>query len=271
MAQVEMRLLGRAAKFLDAHEVLARILEDVERLGVDHVVLSGDLTTLALDEEFATARRALNPLSGDPSRLTIVPGNHDRYTPGSFRERRFERHFADHLQSDLPEYQQAGGFFPLARLVGDRLAVVALDSSLVPVVPGLAYGRVGRRQLSLFRAMLADLRLRDREVMVAVHHGPYDEKGLVECRSRGLWDAADLLSICREGGVGALLHGHVHGRFYRLCTGSGVRIYGGGSSTQQGREGYWLYQLRSTGGLTAEEVDLSIEDAVPRLAATRVA
>ena len=48
-------------------------------MGWDHLVISGDLTQLALPEEFAKARMALQPLLQDQERVSIVPGNHDYY------------------------------------------------------------------------------------------------------------------------------------------------------------------------------------------------
>jgi 3',5'-cyclic AMP phosphodiesterase CpdA len=267
MAQIEMRLLRRGRKFRDAGDVLRRIVEAALRLGVDHVVLSGDLTTLALDAEFESARDALGPLAADPARLTVVPGNHDRFTPGSWRERRFERHFADLLESDLPEYR-AHGLFPHVRLVGDGLAVVGLDSALVPHFPGLAYGRVGKAQLAALEALLADRRIRGRAVLVAVHHAPYGVRGEPEFWSHALRDADALLAICRDGGVAALLHGHVHDRFHRVCPGFGVPIYSAGSSTEQGREGYWVYGVERGAIARAESVDLGADPiAVPALSA----
>ena len=59
----------------------------------DHVVVTGDLTNLALESEFELARDLFERELGlDPSRVTIVPGNHDLYTRGALASRRFERY-----------------------------------------------------------------------------------------------------------------------------------------------------------------------------------
>ena len=50
-----------------------------QELEWDHLVISGDLTQLALAEEFALARQTLAPLLNRPERVSIVPGNHDYY------------------------------------------------------------------------------------------------------------------------------------------------------------------------------------------------
>src|SRR5262249_35608314 len=70
------------------------IAEEITRLGVGHVVITGDLTNLALEGEFALARDLIEEkLGGDASRVTVVPGNHDYYTRGAFTSRRFEQYF----------------------------------------------------------------------------------------------------------------------------------------------------------------------------------
>src|SRR6476469_6533516 len=67
----------------------------------DHVVVTGDITNLALESEFEEARALLDALHAD---LTVVPGNHDIYLPSTHRDRRFPHHFGTFLQSDLPEF-----------------------------------------------------------------------------------------------------------------------------------------------------------------------
>src|SRR5262249_11580287 len=127
----------------------------IRALEVDHVVITGDLSNLALEVEFELARAFLtDDLGLGPERVSIVPGNHDVYTRGALRTRRFTRFFAPYLQSDLPEL--AGdielGPFPFVRLRGP-LAIIGL-STAVPRVPLVASGELGRAQLAaLSRAL----------------------------------------------------------------------------------------------------------------------
>ncbi len=80
LAQIDLGLLGTSAHFADAHHVIDEIGSAARRSQADHLVLSGDLTGLALDEEFRRARLALAAVAR-PELLTVVPGNHDRFTP----------------------------------------------------------------------------------------------------------------------------------------------------------------------------------------------
>ncbi len=78
------RLLGAANWWLNRSskypsQRYLQLIEVVRQMGWDHLVISGDLTQLALPEEFAKARMALRPLLQDQERVSIVPGNHDYY------------------------------------------------------------------------------------------------------------------------------------------------------------------------------------------------
>src|SRR5262245_58236431 len=85
----ELYLRGRARHHARSPEVIRQIVRDVERHQVDHLIVSGDLTGYALEQEFDGARAALEPLALDKRRCTVIPGNHDTYTPGAVQKRRF--------------------------------------------------------------------------------------------------------------------------------------------------------------------------------------
>ena len=69
------------------------IAREVARLDVEHVVVTGDLTNLALESEYELVRDLFErDLGLDPARVTIAPGNHDLYTRGALTSRRFERY-----------------------------------------------------------------------------------------------------------------------------------------------------------------------------------
>ncbi len=251
-AQTEFRLLKRRLLFLSVEQTVRRILVDADRAGVDHLIVSGDLTALALPEEFAAAHAALAAWS---DRITLVPGNHDRYTPAAMKDRLFEEVFADMLRSDLPEHRREGAF-PVVKLPRDGLAVVGLSSARVPLTPGIAAGWVGRAQRDALAAILADPRVTGRAVIVTVHHAPRRPSGRRDWPTHGLWDGEEILDLASRAGVAAVCHGHIHERF-RLTGPRGLPIFGAGSSTQRGVEGYWLFDVGPDGLHSAGAVDLS--------------
>ncbi len=243
---------GRRKAFAHAPETFAAIARDSLRPGVDHLIVTGDLTQYALEPEFVLARQALGPLADMPGRCTVIPGNHDVFTPGSHRTGRFARHFGTLMESDLPEYQREGAF-PFVRLVGDEAAVVGLSSARVPPVPGLAHGHIGAAQLEGLAGIVKDPRLAGRAVLVGVHHAPFTARGRADHRFHGLKDAQALLSLL-PGPRFAVLHGHIHRRYHHPATAERPHVFGAGSSTQAGREGYWLIEVEGgqvTGGRMA--------------------
>ena len=118
------------------------------------------------DSEFEHARLVLRPL-GDHLSVSVIPGNHDVYTYGVAKQRRFEACFGELMQSDLPELR-ADGTYPDVKL-RDEVAVVGL-SSAVPTWPLLATGRVSATQLARLETILAHSEVEARFVVALVHH-----------------------------------------------------------------------------------------------------
>src|SRR5439155_11583373 len=112
----ELFIKGRARDFAHAGRTLKQIVSDADRHHADHLIVSGDLTAYSLEEEFDGARAALEPFASDPRRCTVIPGNHDTYTPRTVRDRRFERRFGHLLESDIPDAPRTGTF-PCVRLL----------------------------------------------------------------------------------------------------------------------------------------------------------
>lgn len=216
-------LLGRRG----AHppSIQRALVADLRAQALDHVVVTGDLTNLALEPEFAAARRLLEPLGG-PDRLSLVPGNHDVYTRGAERSGRFERYFAPWLGPQTPPPGDSG--YPWHKRVGD-VHLVGLCSARARL-PLLATGRVGDAQLDRLLALAErhDFRADGAYVIALVHHNLH-RRGLRRDRLHGLVDRVRVLAACREAGVDLLLHGHTHVA-HRFRVGD-LRVVGCGSST----------------------------------------
>jgi 3',5'-cyclic AMP phosphodiesterase CpdA len=147
---------GRARRF--SLERLSAVVERVRVLAPDHVLVTGDLTTTALPEEFRQASVALGRLDLDPDRLTVIPGNHDRYTSGSVRHRHFEKWFG--------AFAPPGGF-PWLRTIGPDTGILGLDASRAHLT---ATGLMPREQLARACALVAERPDRPRRLIVACHY-----------------------------------------------------------------------------------------------------
>jgi 3',5'-cyclic AMP phosphodiesterase CpdA len=195
---------------------LQAVIAEVARGSFDHVIVTGDLTNLALEGEFELARDLIGDAMGlDPSRVTVIPGNHDVYTRGARDSRRFERYFRPWLESDLPELgvDVPGGRFPVVKLRGE-LAIVGL-SSAVPRPPFVAAGELGDAQGRALGRVLAHPEVVKRTLVLALHHPVVDDWSDTKRYLEGLRDAPDLLKLLQPIGNGLVLHGHLHRRIQR--------------------------------------------------------
>src|SRR5262245_15605544 len=188
-----------------AHQerVLDALVADLRREAPDQIVVTGDLTNVAGEEEFPAARAWLERL-GPPTRVSIVPGNHDAYVHVPVE--RGLAHWREYVESDAaaPEAPPPGEF-PTLRVRGP-LAVVGLCSAL-PTPLFLAVGRVGAPQLGRLEALLERLGRTRLFRLVSIHHPP--EAGVVS-RRRELRDARELREVLARAGAELVLHGHTH-------------------------------------------------------------
>lgn len=245
--RVELHGFGRHARFAEAHVPWARILDDAQHHRADHVLLTGDLTAMGHPDELSRVHETLRPWL-ERGQLTVIPGNHDRYV----ERHAFEDRFGAHLTSDLPEYADARGY-PFVKLLGTSTALVGLDSTRVRGWGHYFVGRLGPLQLSSLARLLDDPRLRGRTIHVLVHHGPLSPDGRREWLESALIDGPALLAVLHGRDV-LLHHGHSHRRSWQRAQAGRPHLFGGGSSTEPGREGYWLLDVDDGQALEARHL-----------------
>jgi 3',5'-cyclic AMP phosphodiesterase CpdA len=148
--------LGRAHRF--RLERVPELVEQVCRLDPDHILITGDLTTTALPAEFRSARAALAAWFKDPNRVTIIPGNHDRYTVRAHRSQRFEHYF----EAFAPRRS-----YPWLRRIDAGTAILGLDPTQAGVS---ARGELPRAQLEEAQALLASSAAQVRRLVIACHY-----------------------------------------------------------------------------------------------------
>lgn len=201
------RLLGylswrRRRRFLHRPEVLAALVDDLRRSGAAQIALTGDLTQVGLPAECDAALRWLEDLA-PPSRVSLVPGNHDRYVAAPWGETvGLWRSF---MAADVPAPGTDGEGFPALRVRGP-VAFIGLSSARASA-PLMATGWLGRRQREAFESLLAETRERGLFRVVLIHHPPVP--GSYKWRKR-LTDGAAVAAIVARQGAGLVLHGHTH-------------------------------------------------------------
>ncbi|GAC1351153.1 MAG: metallophosphoesterase [Polyangiales bacterium] len=192
------------------------VAEEVKRANVDHVVITGDLTNLALESEFAMVRRFLDDdLQLSAAQVSVIPGNHDVYTKGSANKRRFESFFGDYLKSDLPRYgvDHCGARYPFVKLRG-KVAIIGM-STAVPRGPLMASGRFGGAQIDQLAHILEDPEVKNRTKVILQHHPAHNLKNRVVAYLEGLHDSQHMVRALQRLEHGLILHGHSHIRVRR--------------------------------------------------------
>jgi 3',5'-cyclic AMP phosphodiesterase CpdA len=196
------RLLGfiswrRNRQNIHLSPILDALVADVATQNPDHVVVTGDLVNISLPEEFLRARIWLEEL-GEPSKVSVVPGNHDATVKISWAR-------------GLGQWQawmtgdDGGTRFPYLRIRGP-VAFVGV-STAIPTAPFLASGRVGRDQLRRLDELLGDLGRRGFFRVVLMHHPPAIGHG---GRRKALQDRKAVAQVLLRAGAELVLHGHHH-------------------------------------------------------------
>jgi 3',5'-cyclic AMP phosphodiesterase CpdA len=185
--------------------------------------------------------------------VTVIPGNHDAYTPDVFVSRAFERAFAAYQTGDVAvdgvktvdAASMALDTYPFVRVRGDVALVSA--SSCVPTGDLGAWGDVGTAQLRRLEAALASPALAGKTRVVLIHHPPVLIKG---GEHRNLRDRAALAAVLARAGADLVLHGHDHADERAALDGPGgakIPVVGAGSASYAGgperRSRYNVYEI----------------------------
>ena len=196
------RILGylswrRRRRRVHLRVVLDALMTDVMAFAPQHIAITGDLTHVGLPSECAAAYEWLRGV-GSPERVSLVPGNHDRYiaavasdTVGLWR---------DYARGDDGSYA-----LPFVRRRGS-VALIGVDTA-VPTAPFLATGRVGRAQLERLETVLAATRVEGLFRVVLLHHSPLLDG---HSRRKRLDDAAAVTEALVRCGAELVIHGHGH-------------------------------------------------------------
>jgi 3',5'-cyclic AMP phosphodiesterase CpdA len=186
----------------------------------DLVIISGDFTQRAREEQFRQASAWLNTLRADGFDLLAVPGNHD--VPLYDLARRFGRplsRYKRYISNDLcPWYED------------DHLAVLGINTARSLTIKD---GRINREQMELIRDRFADVPAQKTRILVT-HHPlfamPIGEGGEL---SEAVGRHEDAVKAVCAAGVHIALAGHFH-RTYAEAARRMVQNAGGALVIQAG-------------------------------------
>jgi 3',5'-cyclic AMP phosphodiesterase CpdA len=238
------------------------MVSDLNALGVEHVLCTGDVTNLALRQEFAFARGKFDQLALGPAGVTVIPGNHDAYVAEGVPL--FAEMFAAFATSDPGwEWTEADSDgdgddlrWPIVRVRGELALIGTSTSRATPWFT--AYGRLGAGQLARLTRALGDPRLADKVRVVAIHHPPAGKRA--HSRIRGLRDHAAFAAVIAGAGAHLIVHGHEHRTMNEALSGPAgpVPVHGIPSGTYWHRSPdraarYRIYEI-AAGGVVSDRV-----------------
>jgi 3',5'-cyclic AMP phosphodiesterase CpdA len=266
-----------------------RALEYVHSLGVDHIIVTGDITANGTSADFRIARSLLASMGVlDTRRLTVVPGNHDvfggvhtaedvltfpkqcKMTDQVARLQHFSSAFHETFERTLHHSEKRP--FPFAKVLGD--VVVIGVNTVAPYSrvrnPLGSNGDVDDGSFESLVELLYSPLFKGKRKVVALHHHFHKMRevragamhsvwGRIEKHTMKLRGKSRLLKLFATTGVDLVVHGHVHESFE--YTRDGVRcLNAGGSIAHDNSEDLHVNIVR----LDGEECKAEIHSIPPR-------
>jgi hypothetical protein len=203
---------------LDPGERRARVantLEEVRAHGVDHLLITGDLTEDGHAGQFEVLAELLADARIPADRITIVPGNHDAYIDAAA--------FAEAMQGPLRAYAATSA-------IGVPLRF--RDITIVPVStafhqsPLRSAGAIAPDHLESLAGIAQDPRLAGRPLIFAQHHPPGRAFLPLVQWIDGLSEHAALSDLFERCPHLHVMHGHTHHHTDRsVRTGEAPRVF----------------------------------------------
>jgi 3',5'-cyclic AMP phosphodiesterase CpdA len=185
------------------HEgALDTIVADLQAAKPDHLAVTGDLVNLALNGEIELARLWLESL-GNPTDVSVVPGNHDAYVPGAFDK--ICMAWAAWMKGDEQTMPVGRHSFPYLRVRGD-VALIGVSTARA-TAPFMANGFFLEGQARRLGRMLDETAERGLCRVIMVHHPPV--RGAVAQHKR-LFGISRFQRVIERHGAELILHGHSH-------------------------------------------------------------
>lgn len=192
---------GRPLDVSGRRRKLVHALSAARRIGVDHVVVSGDLTEIGSPGEFESFAEVLHESGIAPSRITLVPGNHDLYSSANG--------WRDALDGPLSAFAEASAREPGRVIECAGVHLLPLDVAFHQPVTRSA-GFIANPTIDMLERRAADDGLARRPLVVVQHHPPFVRQTSAWHWVDGLIGAARLMLLLERFRHVFVLHGHLH-------------------------------------------------------------
>ena len=216
-------------------KIARKLVGALREEGVDHLLVTGDLTLSGEASEFERAAELLAAFARE-GKLTVLPGNHDVWTHDAAQSFRFLRM----IGVDGKGMRRPHAVYPHAVELSPDVVLVALDSARFGEPPEESPGWLGTDQLAQARELVREHGVQGKAVVLALHHHllipPERVPSDVKVAKMPLYDADKVIRLVAELPVAAVLHGHRHTAFRvdlpgpgrptpLVCAGSASRVH----------------------------------------------
>jgi hypothetical protein len=230
--QKQKSIYSEAFALINLEQILGRIAE----IEVHHVLIAGDITMLALPEQFSLAREKFIGLQNrlrnrihstgnglSPDFWTILPGNHDVECNSSQADKKLSLFFKSF--GETYKTMHFNDVFPIQKTLAStaknsqlKVEIIGLDSTAnvsVDIVGLNALGQIRKDQFDRLSRILEDRSESSTLRIVVLHHHlvniPYVksevEENFLQLNKN---DANKLLNLSCDYGIHGILHGHFH-------------------------------------------------------------
>ena len=222
-------------KFVD------KLIEDINKQNLDLLVITGDITNLALKSEFKEAVRLLNKINLPNDKIMIVPGNHDNYIKSSYKNNLFEKYMSAWIKNDI---NLSNDTWPIFKITNE--IIITGFSSSVPSCLLCSAGKISKKQLEIFDEVLKNNQNKFKIVLLH-HHLPKLSKR--KKYMDGLRNRNEFLKHLKKNKIDMVLHGHKHknSRYDIEFENYKIKVYEAGASARLSKKhpGNWsIYEIK---------------------------
>ena len=181
--------------------ILDSLMDEIKAAKPDHLVMTGDMVNLAAAAEIKAIARWL-AAAGDPSGISLVPGNHDAYVPGAFKKTCAA--WRPYMLGDDGSRSVSGdNLFPFLRRRGPVALIGVSTATATP--PFMASGVFGHRQAERLATLLENSA--DFYRVILIHHPPV--RGATNPLKRMI-GIGRFSRVLQRASAELVLHGHTH-------------------------------------------------------------
>ncbi len=243
-ARLSYLSFGRCLDPGERRKRAASCLEDARAQGIDHLLITGDLTEDGAMAQFELLAELLSDSRIPPERITLVPGNHDAYSDGGT--------YAEAMKGPLRAYAPTSSIGMPLRF---RDVTIVPVSTAFHQSPLRSAGAIAKSEVEALAAIVEDPGLAGRPLVFAQHHPPGRHFLPILQWIDGMLDHTVLSELFERCPHLHVIHGHTHHHVNRsVKRGESPRMFSA-KAVVDGVSPLRLYEA-SPGGLSPVEVDL---------------